>query len=80
MTNQKVNIVIPYYNGDSYIKHLLDSIKIQIYNNISIIIVNDGSRLDSTLYLEQILKDYSTLNINYIKQSNHGGICTVLFK
>lgn len=40
---KKVNIIIPIYNVDRYLNQCIESIVNQIYRNIGIILVNDGS-------------------------------------
>jgi glycosyltransferase involved in cell wall biosynthesis len=42
----KVSIVIPVYNGSNYIEKAIDSALNQTYENIEIIVVNDGSNDD----------------------------------
>lgn len=54
MTQTKVSIMAPCYNGEEYIARFLQSVLDQTYDNIQLIIVNDGSK-DST---EEILCDY----------------------
>ncbi len=39
----KISIIIPVYNVENYIRRCLDSIVNQTYQNIEIIIINDGS-------------------------------------
>ena len=39
----KVSIVIPVYNGKDYIEEAIDSALSQTYENIEIVIINDGS-------------------------------------
>ena len=51
----KVSVIIPVYNGEKYIKRCVDSILYQTYNDLEIIVVNDGSS-DNT---SNILKMYS---------------------
>ena len=69
-----VSIIIPCYNCEKYLNRLLDSILIQDYKFIEILIVNDGS-IDN---IERIILSYmikfSERNINliYINQSNSG--------
>ena len=60
--NESVDILIPVYNGAKYIKRCLDSILNQTYENINIVVLNDGS-IDESL---NILKEYE-LKDNRIK-------------
>lgn len=41
--NNKVSVIIPFYNQDEYIRDTVYSLYNQSYNNFEIIIVNDGS-------------------------------------
>nr|NLA33152.1 glycosyltransferase [Mollicutes bacterium] len=68
----KVSIIIPVYNGENYFKEAIDSALNQTYNNIEVIVVNDGS-IDNT---EEIALSYGK-KILYYKKSN-GGVSTAL--
>lgn len=65
-----VSVLIPAYNAEKTINRCLDSILCQTYQDIEIIIVNDGST-DSTL---SILSDYAEKDSRVIiyNQSNKG--------
>ena len=52
--NPLISIVIPVYNGEKYVSEAIDSALAQTYENIEIIVVNDGS-IDRT---EEICMQY----------------------
>jgi len=66
----KVSVIIPVYNGEKYLKKCLDSVVNQTYDNIEIIIINDGS-IDNSL---NIIKSYSKKDkrIKLIDKINEG--------
>ncbi|MEI6266701.1 MAG: glycosyltransferase [bacterium] len=67
-----VTIIIPVYNGASYMREAIDSALAQTYKNIEIIVVNDGSA-DNT---DEIAKSYAD-KIRYFSKKN-GGASTAL--
>lgn len=70
--NPLVSIVIPVYNGSNYMREAIDSALAQTYENIEVVVVNDGST-DTT---EKIAKTYGN-KITYISKEN-GGVSTAL--
>lgn len=74
MKNPLVTILTPCYNGEKYIQKYIDSILKQTYDNIELIIINDGST-DKTE--EIILKNKSKFKkrgykFKYFFQENQG--------
>jgi len=63
-----VSICIPAYNAEKYITASLDSLFLQSYENIEVIVVNDGSK-DKTL---EILKAYKWEKLHIVNQDNRG--------
>lgn len=65
-----ISIIVPVYNSELYIAQCMDSIVRQSYNNIEIIVVNDGST-DNSL---NILKKFASLDsrIHIISKENSG--------
>lgn len=70
--NPKVSIIIPVYNGSNYMREAIDSALAQTYDNLEVIVVNDGST-DNT---EDIALSYGD-KIRYFSKPN-GGVSTAL--
>lgn len=72
--NPKVSIIIPVYNGSNYLKEAIDSALSQTYENIEVIVVNDGATDDGAT--EQIALSYGD-KIRYYYKEN-GGVSSAL--
>ena len=70
----KVSIVIPVYNGSDYLGEAIDSALAQTYQNIEVIVVNDGSTDGGKT--EEIAKSFGS-RIRYFYKEN-GGVSTAL--
>jgi len=70
----KVSIVIPVYNGAKYMGEAIDSALAQSYQNIEVIVVNDGSTDDGAS--ERVALTYGE-RIRYVAKPN-GGVATAL--
>ena len=67
MEMKKVSIIIPVYNCQEYISDSLESVLSQTYQNIEIVVINDGSTDDT----QKIIEEYGD-RINYYYQENAG--------
>lgn len=67
----KVSVIIPFYNNIDQLLIAVNSVKKQTYQNIEIILVDDGSEEDFTDIIENIKKG-SNVEIKHIKQKNSG--------
>ncbi len=67
VSNPKVSVIIPVFNGEKYISKAIESVLSQTYKNIEIVVANDGST-DSTF---EKIKPYLS-EITYIFQENAG--------
>ena len=67
MTSDLVSVVIPVYNSEKYLEECLNSIISQTYQNIEIIVIDDGSSDNSVRVVESYLP-----KVSLIKQKNLG--------
>ncbi len=70
MDKSKVSVVIPVYNGERYIDSCLRGVLNQTYQNLEIIIVDDGSRDGTAAKCEAIAR--TDERITLIHQDNAG--------
>lgn len=56
INNGKVSVIIPVWNAHDYIRRCVDSIVNQTYENLEILLVDDGSTDDSYKYAESMRK------------------------
>lgn len=70
MNNQLISIIVPAYNAEKYIGRCIESILSQTYQNIQVIVVDDGST-DNT---SSIIECYSEKDsrVYYIYKDNTG--------
>lgn len=74
IASPKVSIIIPVYNGSNFLEEAIDSALAQTYENVEIVIVNDGSTDNNAT--EKIALSYQD-KIRYFYKEN-GGVSSAL--
>lgn len=70
MHNQMISIIVPVYNVDKYLSKCINSLINQSYDNIEIILINDGSTDKSSIVCNEYLKKDSRIRV--IHKENEG--------
>lgn len=73
----KVSIIIPVFNGLNFFEEALKSVVEQSYDNIEIVVVNDGCKYDK--YYKKIIKKFNSYkDIKYFKFDKNKGVSEAL--
>ena len=72
MSNIKLSIIIPVYNVEKYLRKCLDSVLDQDIDNYEIIVVNDGSKDNSQLIIDEYKEKHPKIIKSLIKPN--GGL------
>lgn len=70
MNENKISVIVPVYNIENYIEKTVESIRNQTYQNLEIILVDDGSSDNSGRILDKIAAKDSRIKV--IHQENGG--------
>ena len=68
--NELVSVIVPIYNGKQYLMQCIDNIVRQTYENLEIILVDDGSTDDSGSLCDELASKDSRMKV--IHQENRG--------
>jgi glycosyltransferase involved in cell wall biosynthesis len=71
--NHLVSILLPVYNGATYLRESLDSMLRQSYQDFELIIIDDGSRDESARIIQSVNDD----RIRFYRQDNRGLAATL---
>ena len=69
--NALVSVVIPVYNGAEYLEATVNTILAQDYDNVEILLINDGSKDNSEQLINSLVEKHSSIN-GFHKQN--GGV------
>lgn len=75
----KVSIIAVCYNHEKYCIETLESINLQTYKNIELIIIDDKSSDNSIIKIENWIRQ-NNINCKFIKNEKNLGICKTLNK
>jgi len=67
-----ISVVMPAYNHDKYIAKALESVVSQTYQNLELIVVNDGSTDKTQNVIDDFLSKHSNLRVKIARQANSG--------
>jgi glycosyltransferase involved in cell wall biosynthesis len=68
-----VSVILPVYNGSTYLREAIDCILAQTYANFELIIIDDGSTDNSS----EIIAKYTDSRIKFYRQENQGLAATL---
>jgi glycosyltransferase involved in cell wall biosynthesis len=64
----KISVIIAVFNGSKTLKNAIDSVLVQAYKSLEIVVI-DGNSTDGTL---EVLKKYNASNLIWISESDDG--------
>ena len=67
----KVSVIIPIYNAEKYLRKTLDSILVQTYKDIEIVLVDDCSNDDSANIIKEYIQKYPEI-VYFLQETNQG--------
>ena len=69
---KKVSVIIPIYNGENYIDNIFRQIGAQTYQELEVLLINDGSTDESASAIEERIGEAGSRCFRLISQSNSG--------
>ncbi len=69
MGNKKVSIIVPVYNAEEYVERCINSVLAQTYENVEIIIVDDGSTDESVSICDNFSARHENIRVFHTKNA-----------
>lgn len=69
---KKISVIVPVYNVENYLRKCLDSLVNQTLQEIEILVVNDGSRDDSSKIIDEFQREFPDKISSFTKEN--GGL------
>ncbi len=60
---EMISVIVPVHNGEAYLESCIESIAAQDYENLEILVINDGSTDDTAAVCEHLAKRYENLRV-----------------
>ena len=76
MMQEKISVIVPAYNIEKYIENTLKSICAQTYQNLEIVVVDDGSKDSTPEILDKICEKDSRIRVIH---KENGGVTSARF-
>ena len=70
MSQELISVIIPVYNVEQYLAECVNSVCRQTYQNLEIILVNDGSTDASGEVISEVLQDSPFTETHYFSEKN----------
>lgn len=67
-----ISVIIPTFNRSEFVHHALNSVLIQTYRNLEVIIVDDGSTDNTEVCIRKIMMREGHIPIRYVKTTRQG--------
>jgi alpha-1,3-rhamnosyltransferase len=74
MSDQLVSVIIPSYNHEAFVQQAIESVMKQTYKKIELIVIDDGSKDNSSIILKKLQAQYS---FKLVVRENRG-LCKTL--
>ena len=69
MMGEKISVIVPVYNVETYLERCVESILHQTYTNFELILINDGSTDSSGQICDQLAHQYENIKVYHIENA-----------